>query len=115
MILSDRSRIRALIADTIEREHVTGLPLVPTMATLLLRHDLSRHGVPTLRYITNAAAALSATKLRHVRETVSRGGLLLDVRPDRMSARVVFAAGTSRRAARFGRDRDSGHLGARDR
>jgi long-chain acyl-CoA synthetase len=57
------------IADTIEREHVTGLPLVPTMATLLLRHDLSRHDCSTLRYITNAAAALTATTLRHVRET----------------------------------------------
>jgi long-chain acyl-CoA synthetase len=57
------------IVDTIEREHVTGLPLVPTMATLLLRHDLSQHGCPTLRYITNAAAALTATKLRQLRET----------------------------------------------
>jgi long-chain acyl-CoA synthetase len=57
------------IADTIEREHVTGLPLVPTMATLLLRHHLSRYDFSTLRYITNAAAALAATKLRHLRET----------------------------------------------
>ena len=58
------------IADTIEREHVTGLPLVPTMATLLLRHDLSRYRFPTLRYITNAAAAMTTTKLHQLRENV---------------------------------------------
>src|SRR6185503_16555222 len=58
------------IVDTIERERVTGLPLVPTMATLLLRHDLSRYRFPTLRYITNAAAALTTTKLHQLRENV---------------------------------------------
>jgi len=57
------------IADTMARERVTGLPLVPTMATLLLRHDVGGSGLPTLRYITNAAAALSAPTLSRLRET----------------------------------------------
>jgi amino acid adenylation domain-containing protein len=41
------------------REKVTGLPLVPTMAALLLRSDSQRMPeLPHLRYITNTAAAL---------------------------------------------------------
>ena len=50
------------------RERVTGLPLVPTIATLLLQHDLSGHRLPHLRYITNAAAALTAAKLQGLRD-----------------------------------------------
>ncbi|MEH3145240.1 MAG: AMP-binding protein [Methylobacterium frigidaeris] len=40
-------------------EGVTGLPLVPTMAALLLRlRDLAPGALPSLRYVTNTAAAL---------------------------------------------------------
>ena len=57
---------RAVI-DTMLREHVTGLPLVPTSATLLLQQNLQAHGFPHLRYITNAAAALSTSKIQRLR------------------------------------------------
>ncbi len=57
---------RAVI-DTMVRERVTGFPLVPTIATLLLQQDLQEHRFPDLRYITNAAAALSPSKIQRLR------------------------------------------------
>lgn len=55
------------IIGTMRRERITGLPLVPTIATLLLQQDLSQHRFPHLRYITNAAAALPLDKIRRLR------------------------------------------------
>ena len=60
---------------TMLRERVTGLPLVPTMATLLLQQDLRKHRFPHLRYITNAAAALSVSKTQWLRQTFPRAAL----------------------------------------
>ena len=40
-------------------EKVTGLPLVPTLAAILLQLDLSPYDFSNLRYITNTAAALA--------------------------------------------------------
>jgi long-chain acyl-CoA synthetase len=57
---------RAVI-DTMQREHVTGFPLVPTIATLLLQQDLLKHHFPNLRYITSAAAALPVDKIQRLR------------------------------------------------
>jgi amino acid adenylation domain-containing protein len=53
------------VLETLVRERVTGLPIVPTMAALLLRMDLRRHDFSALRYITNTGAALP---VQHVRE-----------------------------------------------
>ena len=45
--------------DRIAEERVTGFPLVPTMAALLLQmRELAPGACPSLRYITNTAAAL---------------------------------------------------------
>jgi long-chain acyl-CoA synthetase len=81
------------VLDTLAQEQVTGLPLVPTMATLLLQHGLGQHRLPSLRYITNAAAALAEDKVRQLRQALPRVEIYsmygLDVRPDRMSARNV--------------------------
>ncbi len=55
---------RAVI-DTILRERVTGLPVVPTISAILLQMDLSRYDLSSLRYITNTAAALPT---RHIQE-----------------------------------------------
>jgi amino acid adenylation domain-containing protein len=54
------------IIDTLVRERVTGFPLVPTMATLLLQQRLNSEHFTSLRYITNAAAALPATNVRRL-------------------------------------------------
>jgi long-chain acyl-CoA synthetase len=55
---------RAVI-DTIVRERITGLPIVPTISAILLQMDLARYDFSSLRYITNTAAALPT---RHVLE-----------------------------------------------
>lgn len=55
------------VLDTMRREGVTGFAIVPTIATLLLQQDLRRHRLPDLRYMTNAAAALSASKVQRLR------------------------------------------------
>ena len=68
MVLERSFAYPAAILDTMARERVTGLPLVPTIATLLLQHDLRSHCLPHLRYITNAAAALTASKLHGLRD-----------------------------------------------
>jgi len=57
---------RALV-DTMIRERITGLPIVPTLATQLLQLDLARFAFPDLRYITNAAAALPIATLKRLR------------------------------------------------
>ena len=49
-------------------ERVTGLPLVPTMAALLLQMDLSRYDWSALRYLTNTAAALPTEHIRRLCE-----------------------------------------------
>lgn len=56
------------IVDTIVRERVTGFPLVPTIATLILQQDLTTASFKHLRYITNAAAALSNVKIQRLRK-----------------------------------------------
>jgi long-chain acyl-CoA synthetase len=60
------------ILDTLERERVTGLPLVPTMVTLLLRHGLAERPFPSLRYVTNAADALAEHKVEQLRAALPR-------------------------------------------
>jgi amino acid adenylation domain-containing protein len=57
-----------VLLDTIARERVTGFPLVPTLATLVLQQDLTNRSFPHLRYITSAAAALSNCKIQQLRK-----------------------------------------------
>ncbi|MCB1488471.1 MAG: AMP-binding protein, partial [Bauldia sp.] len=52
------------ILNRMSEEKVTGLPLVPTMAAILLQmRDLAPGSFPHLRYITNTAAALPPTHI----------------------------------------------------
>ena len=55
------------VIETMLRERVTGLPLVPTISSLLLQMDLGQHQFPRLRYITNTAAALPTEHIRKLR------------------------------------------------
>jgi long-chain acyl-CoA synthetase len=57
----------SLIETTI-REKVTGLPIVPTVSSVLLQLDLSPYQFPALRYITNTAAALPTHHITLLRE-----------------------------------------------
>ncbi len=56
------------VIETAIREGVTGLPIVPTMASILLQMDLTQLRFPALRYITNTAAALPTNHIRKLRE-----------------------------------------------
>jgi amino acid adenylation domain-containing protein len=47
----------SVMLELLERERVTALPIVPTLAALLLKHDLGAFG-SSLRYITNTGACL---------------------------------------------------------
>jgi long-chain acyl-CoA synthetase len=48
-------------------EQVTGLPIVPTISARLLQLDLSKYQFPSLRYITNTAAALPTQHIKDLR------------------------------------------------
>jgi amino acid adenylation domain-containing protein len=57
----------ARILELAERHSVTALPLVPTMANVLLQmKDLTAGRIPTLRYLTNAASPLSAEAIQGI-------------------------------------------------
>ncbi len=49
-------------------QHVTGLPLVPTIAAVLLQMDVTKYDLAHLRYITNAGAAMPVEHIRRLRE-----------------------------------------------
>ncbi|NLX97905.1 MAG: AMP-binding protein [Rhodopirellula sp.] len=49
-------------------ERVTGLPLVPTMAAILLQMDLGRYDLSALRYVTNTGAALPTDHILRIRD-----------------------------------------------
>lgn len=53
----------------IQDERVTGFPLVPTIASILLQNDKLRgEDYPTLRYMTNTAAALPVSHIQRLRD-----------------------------------------------
>jgi amino acid adenylation domain-containing protein len=57
------------IFERIREERVTGLPLVPTMAAMILRmRGLEPGFLPGLRYVTNTAAALPPAHIERLRE-----------------------------------------------
>jgi amino acid adenylation domain-containing protein len=57
------------VLQKMEQERVTGFPLVPTMAALLLQMHSLRPGMfPHLRYLTNTAAALPPAHIQRLQE-----------------------------------------------
>jgi long-chain acyl-CoA synthetase len=56
------------VFETMRREKVTGLPLVPTMAAMILNMpSLEPGSFPSLRYVTNTAAALPPSHIEKLR------------------------------------------------
>jgi long-chain acyl-CoA synthetase len=56
------------LLNRIAAEKVTGLPLVPTMAAMLLKmRDLGRYDLSSLRYLTNTGAALPVPHIQALR------------------------------------------------
>ena len=69
LVLEQSFTYIAEVLQHIEQERVTGLPGVPSLFAMLLQMDLSPYDLRSLRYITNAAAALPA---RHIQELRTR-------------------------------------------
>jgi amino acid adenylation domain-containing protein len=68
LVLEKSFAFPAAMFDVMRWEKVTGLPLVPTMAAVLLQmRDLAPGFLPTLRYITNTAAALPVEHIDRLR------------------------------------------------
>ncbi|MBY3530795.1 acyl--CoA ligase [Rhizobium laguerreae] len=69
LVLEKSFAFPAAMFEVMRREKVTGLPLVPTMAAVLLQlRDLTPDFLPTLRYITNTAAALPVEHISRLRQ-----------------------------------------------
>ncbi len=56
-----------VLLDLVVSEGVTGLPIVPTLAALLVRHELDAYDTSRLRYITNTGAALPPSHIELLR------------------------------------------------
>jgi amino acid adenylation domain-containing protein len=63
------------VLEKVVREQVTGLPLVPTMAAILLQMDLSKYDLSRVRYVTNTAAALPTEHILQLRRLLPRARL----------------------------------------
>ena len=57
-----------LLLDTMVRERVTALPIVPTIAALLLRHDLRDWDLSALRYMTSTGAVMPPAHIARLRQ-----------------------------------------------
>ncbi|MDO8360175.1 MAG: AMP-binding protein [Devosia sp.] len=69
LVLEKSFAFPAAIFETMRREKVTGFPLVPTMAAMILQmRDLAPGSLPDLRYITNTAAALPPEHIARLRQ-----------------------------------------------
>ena len=55
------------VLELMAREGVTGFPVVPTITAILLQMDVRKYQLPSLRYITNAGAALPIAQARALR------------------------------------------------
>jgi acyl-CoA synthetase (AMP-forming)/AMP-acid ligase II len=67
LVLEQSFTFPADVLDIVVRERVTGFPIVPTMAALLLQMNLSRYDFAALRYITNTGAALPTQHILELR------------------------------------------------
>jgi long-chain acyl-CoA synthetase len=69
LVLEKSFTYPAVLLDKLRRERVTGLPLVPTVAAVLLQlKNLAPGAFPDLRYITNTAAALPPAHIARLQE-----------------------------------------------
>jgi len=69
LVLEKSFAFPQVILEKLKAERVTGFPLVPTMAALLLQMKHLAPGMfPELRYLTNTAAALPKAHIQRLRE-----------------------------------------------
>jgi amino acid adenylation domain-containing protein len=77
LVLEESFAFPAAILKKMAAERVTGFAGVPTIYAILLGLDLSVFDLTSLRYLTNAAAALPVEHVRRLRERLPRVDLFL--------------------------------------
>lgn len=77
LMLEDSFTFPAAVFKRMAAEHVTGFAGVPTAYAILLGMDLKAFDLSSLRYMTNAAAALPVEHVRRLRERFPRVALYL--------------------------------------
>lgn len=107
LVLEKSFTYPAVVLEKLREERVTGFPLVPTLAAMLLQMKHLQPGMFSgLRYLTNTAAALPPTHIRRLRELFPQAKLYsmygvteckrctylppeqLDVRPDSVGVAI---------------------------
>ena len=79
------------IAETMEREKVTGFPGVPsTFALLLSRVDLAGMRLDSLRYVTQAGAAMSAALVEKLRKALPQTRIFIMYGQTEATARLSY-------------------------
>ena len=68
LVLEKSFAFPAAVLKRMQDEKVTGIPIVPTIVATLLNMDLSHYDLSSLRYVTNAAAALPPEHVRRFNE-----------------------------------------------
>jgi len=69
LVLEKSFTFPAVVLQKLTREKITGFPLVPTIAAILLQmKDLAPGMYPNLRYITNTAAALPPAHIQRLQD-----------------------------------------------
>ncbi|MGF9565508.1 class I adenylate-forming enzyme family protein [Neorhizobium sp. BT27B] len=78
LVLEKSFAFPRVILSRLQSEAVTGFPLVPAMAALFAgMPDLSAQTLPTLRYMTNAAAGLPPTTTERLQKSLPHAALYL--------------------------------------
>jgi long-chain acyl-CoA synthetase len=67
LVLEKSFAFPAAVLKQVEKEGVTGFPGVPTLFAMLLQMDLGAFDLSSLRYLTNAAAALPESHILQIR------------------------------------------------
>jgi long-chain acyl-CoA synthetase len=75
LVLERGFQYPAAVLSRIEAERVTALPGVPDIFRTLLRMDLTRWDLSSVRYVTNTAAALHARDIRRIRRALPQARL----------------------------------------
>ena len=68
LVLEKSFAFPAVTLQKIAAEKITGFPLVPTMLAMLLRLDLTKFDLSSLRYVSNTGAALPVEHIRQFRK-----------------------------------------------
>lgn len=77
LVLEESFAFPATILQRMQEERVTGFAGVPTIFAILLGMDLDGTDLSSLRYLTNAAAALPVAQVRRLRQTFPNVDLYL--------------------------------------